>query len=166
MLTTDRLTIFPLTTDQFDLLLQDKECLERSLGLRPSGIPLDTHTHEAMSGLLLEAKSHPKNYFWYTYWIIILRADAVAVGGLCFMQEPDAAGEVEIGYGIDPLFQNCGYMTEALLAVCSWAKERYDVRTITAGTETNNTASQRVLQKSGFSLENRDDEQVYWRIFL
>ena len=48
MLTTDRLTIFPLTTDQFDLLLRDKECLERSLGLRPSGIPLDTHTQKAI----------------------------------------------------------------------------------------------------------------------
>ncbi|HJK77779.1 MAG TPA: GNAT family N-acetyltransferase [Methanocorpusculum sp.] len=166
MLITDRLTILPLTTDQFDLLLRDKKSLERSLGLRPSGIPLDTHTHEAMSGLFREAKSHPENYFWYTYWIIILRADAVAVGGLCFMQEPDAAGESEIGYGIDPPFQNCGYMTEALSAVCSWAKGRTDVRTITAETETTNTASRRVLEKNGFSLSNRDGDQTYWRIAL
>ena len=166
MLTTDRLTIFPLTTDQFDLLLRDKECLERSLGLRPSGIPLDTHTQEAMSGLLRETKSHPENYFWYTYWIIILRADAVAIGGLCFMQEPDTTGETEIGYGIDPPFQNRGYMTEALAAVCSWAKGRDNVRTITAGTETNNTASQRVLEKNGFSLSSCDGDLTYWRTSL
>ena len=111
---TERLQILPLTLEQFALLLTDKGCLERNLGLQPSGISLDEHTREAMSGLLQEAARHPENSFWYTYWVIICTADCVSVGGLCFMGEPDASGTVEVGYGIDEPYRNHGYMTEAL----------------------------------------------------
>lgn len=64
-----------------------------------------------MSGQFQEAVRHPENYFWYTYWMIVHRTDPVSIGGLCFLQEPDAAGMVEIGYRIDITYHNHGYMT-------------------------------------------------------
>ena len=163
MLRTERLQILPLTLEQFTLLLTDNGCLQRSLGLRPSGTSLDEYTHEAMSGLRQEAESHPENSFWYTYWMIIHTADSVSIGGLCFMGEPDASGIVEIGYGIDAPFRNHGYMTEALSAVCIWAKEQTDVHAVTAVCEKDNTASARVLEKCGFCVCGTVGELIHWQ---
>jgi len=35
------------------------------------------------------------------------------VGHLCIVREPNAKGEVEVGYGTYDEFQNKGFMTEA-----------------------------------------------------
>ncbi len=167
MLTTDRLRVIPLTLEQFGFLITDKAELERRLGLRPSGILLDSHTHEAMCGLYQEGKHHAENYFWYTYWMIVQIRDAMSVGGLCFMREPDDAGRVEVGYGIDAPYRNQGYMTEALLAVCNWAKHQQNVSMMVAETEIENPASARVLEKCGFFAEKTEGQsaQLFYRRF-
>lgn len=163
MLTTERLQILPLAVEQFALLLADKECLEKQLGLRP-GVALDEHTHEAMSGLIQEAARHPEDYFWYTYWMILHTADRVSIGGLCFMGGPDASGAVEIGYGVDAPYRNHGYMTEALLAVSAWAKEQNGVRVVTAVCDRDNAASVRVLEKCDFLVCGTDGKLIHWQI--
>lgn len=80
---------------------------------------------------------------------VVERASGLVVGGIGFFGPPLDA-EVEIGYGIVPSRQGRGYATEALLAMIAMAWADARVRTVVAGTDPGNAASQRVLGKAGF----------------
>lgn len=80
---------------------------------------------------------------------VVERASGLVVGGIGFFGPPRAA-EVEIGYGIVPSRQGRGYATEALRAMIAMAWADARVRTVVAGTDPGNVASQRVLGKAGF----------------
>lgn len=147
---TERLKIIPLTQKQLKSLLKGTPVLERELGLDTSGLELDKHTHEAMTYLHDLAQKTPDAYPWITNWQIILKGKNISFGSACFMNVPNTAGEVEIGYGIHPPFQNFGYMTEALDAICKWAFKMEGVSIITAESDPENIQSHRVLKKCGF----------------
>jgi ribosomal-protein-alanine N-acetyltransferase len=80
---------------------------------------------------------------------VVERASGLVVGGIGFFGPPQDA-EVEIGYGIVPSRQGRGYATEALRAMIAMAWADARVRTVVAGTDPGNVASQRVLEKAGF----------------
>ena len=85
---------------------------------------------------------------------VVERASGLVVGGIGFFGPPLDA-EVEIGYGIVPSRQGRGYATEAVLAMIAMAWADARVRTVVAGTDPGNVASQRVLGKAGFSAGSR-----------
>lgn len=92
---------------------------------------------------------------WQTYWLIVLRDENIGVGLVGFKGKPDAAGEVEIGYGIDPVYQGKGYMTEAVGALVKWAFAHQECKAITAHeVRVDNYPSQKVLVKNGFIETN------------
>lgn len=75
-----------------------------------------------------------------------------------FNGPPDADGNVEIGYAMLPSFREQGLATEAVDGLMDWAFEQSAVRTVTARTEPDQTAPQRVLEKTGFTRDGEDDE--------
>lgn len=149
-LETRRLRILALSRSNLKSLIAGTPVLEKTLGLNPSGLELDEHTREAMTYLDDLAGKIPDSYPWITNWQIILKERNLSIGSACFMNVPDDAGEVEIGYGIHPDFQNHGYMTEALNAICRWALSQQGVRTVAGETDPGNLPSRRVLEKCGF----------------
>lgn len=160
-LETKRLTIVPLNLDQFKLLLNGTDKMEKSLGLNNSNEHLDGHTQVAMEWLYEEAKKHKKKYLWYTNWQITLKQCNLSIGSACFMGCPDDSGTVEIGYGINEKYRCNGYMTEAVNAICKWALSLQNISRIIAETEKDNIASQKVLQKCGFTKYNKN---YFWQI--
>lgn len=85
-------------------------------------------------------------------WKICLKDnDNTEIGGAGFKGLPDAEGKVEIGYGIDERFQNFGYATEAVETLTEWALEQQDICCVVAQADSENKASQRVLEKNGFA---------------
>jgi GNAT superfamily N-acetyltransferase len=95
-----------------------------------------------------DAAGEPADQAW-GHRQVVERASGLVVGGIGFFGPP-LGGEVEIGYGIVPSRQGCGYATEALLAMIAMAWADARVRTVVAGTDPGNVASQRVLGKAGF----------------
>ena len=91
---------------------------------------------------------------------VVERASGLVVGGIGFFGPP-LGGEAEIGYGIVPSRQGRGYATEAVQAMLTmaWADSR--VRTVVAGTDPGNAASQRVLEKAGFRRISAEGEFRY-----
>jgi len=68
--------------------------------------------------------------------------------------EPQLTGHgIEVGYVLRRSEWNNGYMTEALEAVTSWAFEQPGVFRVWAYVDMDNIASQRVLEKAGFTSE-------------
>ena len=153
-LKTARLKIIPLTRALLQKLLNGTPELEAALSLAPSGMELDAHTHEAMQYLFDLAAKTPNSFPWITNWQIIEKERNIAIGSACFMNVPNEKGEVEIGYGIYPAFQNQGFMTEALESICRWALNQPGVAAIHAETEPENIASHRVLGKCAFQQLN------------
>lgn len=164
VLETAKLNIIPLTKEQFSLLLNGIEYLEKALDLVPSGEALDIHTQEAMSGLYKESLSHPNSYHWYTSWQIILKPEHKIIGSACFIKDPDDEGKVEVGYGINETYRGNGYMTEAIICMCQWAFCQEGIRMIIAETDVDNYASQRVLEKSGMAKYKQNDSSIWWRM--
>lgn len=64
---------------------------------------------------------------------------------------------IEIGYAIGEHHCGKGYATEAVLAVVKWALSELDVREIVGIVACENVGSFRVLEKSGFSLEDESE---------
>lgn len=89
---------------------------------------------------------------------IIHRDIATVVGDIGFHSAPDAAGAVEIGYGVVPDFRGQGFATEAAVALTRWALERPEVSEVQAETEEDHTPSQGVLGRAGFRLVSSDGQ--------
>ncbi len=102
----------------------------------------------AYGEMLASCQANPEQRQWYAAWFIELPTGE-RIGELCF-KGVSADGATEIGYGILPEFWGRGYATEAIRAVTEWALSVPNVNCITAETEEDNIASQRVLEKAGF----------------
>lgn len=61
--------------------------------------------------------------------------------------------QVEIGYTIDPKYQQKGFATEATAGLINYLFQYHNIHRISAHTDPLNIASQRVLQKLGFRQE-------------
>ena len=99
----------------------------------------------------------------FTLYVVRRRADRLAVGGIGFFGPPDAAGQVELGYGLVASARGAGLATEALRAASVTAFD-HGARAILADTTLDNRASQRVLEKAGFTETRRDNASVFYRL--
>lgn len=71
--------------------------------------------------------------------------------GMVGFKGPPVDGVVEVAYAIDPEYQRKGHATEAARAAVEYAFGTGEVRTVRAHTLPDGVASQRVLEKCGFS---------------
>ena len=100
---------------------------------------------------------------WITYWLVIIKEENVGAGMLGFKGYPNAKGSTEIGYGIDPAYQNKGYMSEAVQALTEWAFSHPFCSVVTA-TEVNSPASKRLLEKLGALQTEYNENFTSWEI--
>ncbi len=165
MIETLRLTLKPLTYDQLLKYIRCDHSLESELGLNPSDRSIEPALVEALEQTILPHVADPaRNYLFNTLWTAIDRDAQQMVGDLCFVGEPNEAGEVEIGYGTYPEFQGQGYMTEMVNGMVAWAKTQPGVRAIIASTDATNVASYRVLEKNHFVKTGEDSGMLKWRL--
>ena len=117
----------------------------------------DDTLRKAYQEMLQGCLDHPEHWAWYCIWIIESK-DGSYLGNLSFKGFNDD-GSVEIGYGIDEAYQGQGYATEAVNAAVMWALQQPGVTRVEAETESDNKASQRVLEKCEFIPLGIDGEE-------
>ncbi|WP_344051918.1 GNAT family N-acetyltransferase [Streptomyces thermoalcalitolerans] len=101
---------------------------------------------------------HPQ---WGMY-TLVRREDDRAVGAMGFHGVPDGTGRVEIGYDLVVGARGNGYATEALRALSAWALAQDGVRTVAAVIARENTPSQNVVTRAGFTrVAKNGAEYVY-----
>ncbi len=163
-LESERIQLFPLTYDHLILYLQGENKPEQTLNLTEGPRSISPELIEAFHETILIAVDDPgANYLYSTLWNIIDKASNQMVGDLCFKGEPNAKGEIEIGYGTYPLFAGKGYMTEAIRLILQWAFAQTGVETVIAETENTNIASHRTLEKNNFRKFKVSGEMYWWR---
>jgi [ribosomal protein S5]-alanine N-acetyltransferase len=165
LIETERLRIIPLSHRQLKKYTKADFSLEKELGVRlvPRVVPPElADTLDVM--LLPTVDSLFRVPLFFTLWSIVHKTENALVGDMCFKGEPNAAGEVEVGYGTYDQFQNRGYMTEALGGLIGWAAQQPNIRWILAETDHTNAASQRILTKLQFEKYLTVDTMLWWRL--
>lgn len=141
-----------IETKRLKIYAASKEQMEAFIAAQTVDVLKEAYT-EMLNGCL----AHPDKWEWYAIWMIELK-DGTHIGELCF-KGIDKSGSTEIGYGIDENYQGYGYATEAVTAITSWALKQNKINCVTAEVDKDNTASIKVLEKSGFELTGKMGEE-------
>lgn len=95
-------------------------------------------------------------------WKVIEKASGETIGS-CGFARPHGTAEIELGYLLAQKHWGKGFATEAARAVKRYGFVKLRFREIIALTDSENTASQKVLEKIGFArrgVEVRDGEET------
>lgn len=163
-LETNRLDIIPLSAHQLKLLTEDIERFEQELKCQYCGEDMEGFILQLFKGQIEVVQKHSENYLWHTFWLFRLKNENKFIGSACFKNAPSDNSEVEIGYGINKNFENKGYTTEAIKAMCEWALSQPFVTKIIAETDKVNIPSQRVLRKCNMEIYKETDECYWWQL--
>lgn len=165
-ITTPRLTLLPLTVEQLETGLRSLNNLSASVGVSLVASLFEGVVDRAVRMKIEKMKKVPPALHpWYTYYLIVINAEKIGAGMVGFKGSPDELGQVEIGYGIDPIFQRLGYMSEAVQSLITWAFSHRECLAITAlGVLVDNYASQKVLLKNGLIETGQDEHGINYRL--
>ncbi len=143
-LKTKHLCISPKTLEELKLALEKET---------------DPEMQKAYGDMIRGVEEQPEDWLWYTDWTITLKGTETLVGSIGFKGSANESGEVEVGYGIEEEHRRKGYGLEAVNAMMEWAFQNEKVYYIMAETLADNTASQGLLEKAGFTLTGTIGEE-------
>lgn len=167
MIETKKLIIKPLALEQLVKYIRCGNSLEQELNLNATSRTISPELKEALEQTIVpNVADKTKNYLFATLWTGIAKAENKMIGDLCIVGEPNAAGEIEIGYGTYEEFQGKGYMTEMVGGIIEWSKTQKIVKAIVASTDKTNTASFKVLQKNNFVKISETEALFNWKLEL
>jgi RimJ/RimL family protein N-acetyltransferase len=149
---TQRLTLIPQTLEHLRTELEEPNRLGALLGARvPEGWPPGEYDRDAMEFFRSKLESDPQRYDGWLGWYVVTRdATPTLIAGAGFMGPPED-GTVEIGYSVVEEARGAGYATEIVGALVRRAFESGLVQLVVAETDGTNEASQRVLERNGFT---------------
>lgn len=146
ILRTERLIIRSYSED--DLLLFHEICRNPNVGNNGGWKP-----HKTIS----ESEQILRYYYIQEpfRWAIIRKDTKEFIGSIGFSRDEKRTNDEvrSLGYWLNELYWGQGYMTEAVCAVVKYAFERLNFEYISADCYSDNPASRRVLEKTGFKFE-------------
>jgi RimJ/RimL family protein N-acetyltransferase len=150
-LTTARLTLRRLTADDEDNLVMldsDPDVMHYITGGRP------TPRAEIRDDVLPAFLGYYQRFPGFGFWAVVATAAPTDfLGWLHFRPTPESApGEVELGYRLRRSAWGHGYATEGCRALIDRGFTEFGVTRVYAETMVVNTASRRVMEKSGLVL--------------
>jgi RimJ/RimL family protein N-acetyltransferase len=95
---------------------------------------------------------------------LVRSGDGMVIGDIGFHGPPNQAGAVTVGYGLAPGARGNGYATEALRALVAWALAQPGVASVEADTTHANLPSQRVMERAGMRLVDRNEQLRFYRV--
>lgn len=113
-------------------------------------------TQEQVQDYLDFALSYQKKH-GMGFYLVFEKESGHFVGeaGLFHLLFDDTQPEIEIGYHLHKKFWGKGYATELTKALTHWGFQHLFINKIVAAAYPNQTASQKVLQKSGFDFKGK-----------
>lgn len=161
MIETPRLKIIPCDDTIFDALKMGNNILSVVLG---ANVPKKwTEVRDTFPYAAQRWKEHPPVHNWWLY-LIILKTENMLIGSCGFKGEPNAAGEVEIGYEIRQEQRGIGLGKELAEALVNFAFADAQVNTIKATTMPVDNPSAALLTNLGFKRVGASEtEEALWR---
>ena len=159
---TERLVLFPYTEENLHLFNENLPLFEETYGVIYRGEELDHLLSGFLKKLEGEIAADRANYLFFSEFLIVLKENSHIIGSVDFKYVP-VDGVTEIGYGLNPEYEDNGYMTEAVRAFLELGRS-LGIRTVRADTKADNLKSQNVLKKCGFVYTEKDAENgnLWW----
>ena len=154
-----RLVLFPYTAENLALFNSDLPRFEEEFGVVYRGEELDHLLRTFLLKLEREIAEDPERFLFFTEFLIVLKENSRVIGSIDYKYVPQD-GVTEVGYGLNPDYEGYGYMTEALTAFLSFGKG-LGIRVVRADTLKENTKSQNVLKRCGFSFL-KEEGNLWW----
>ena len=160
---TERLVLFPYTSENLALFNSDLPRFEREFGVVYSGEELDHLLVGFLQRLEKEIADDKEHFLFFTEFLIVKKETSHVIGSIDFKYVPKD-GMTEVGYGMNPKYEGNGYMTEALGAFLDFGKT-LGIKTVRADTLKDNVKSQNVLKRCGFRFIG-EDGNLWWEKVL
>lgn len=103
-------------------------------------------THKFVNEMVEQSISNPRFKFDFA---ICLKDSGVLIGGCGIRRETELSQVANLGWAINPEFQNNGYATEAAKALIDFGLNTLKLSVIYATCDTRNLASFKVMEKLG-----------------
>ena len=87
------------------------------------------------------------------FWVIESKINSQVIGTIGLRNFEDEEDYAEIGYELEPSYQQKGFMSEAFNVVVEYGFKQMELKTIEAFTHKNNRASIALLEKQKFVFE-------------
>ncbi|MGI9171488.1 MAG: GNAT family N-acetyltransferase [Candidatus Nanopelagicus sp.] len=96
----------------------------------------------------------------YLLRVAVLKESQIIIASAGFHSLPDENGVIEIGFGVDPTYQNLGFGQEILHGMWGWVVNDPNVKTLRYSVSPKNLPSVHIVKKIGFNLigQQIDDE--------
>lgn len=96
-------------------------------------------------------------------WALVLKESGKMIGTCGFTEIYEKQKKAEIGYVIAPNFQKMGFAPEAIRKVMEYGFETLGLSELHARFMQDNTASEKVLTRLGFTQDTGMDESIFKR---
>jgi RimJ/RimL family protein N-acetyltransferase len=159
LIQSERLCLRQLEADEARALLQGQPAPERPW---MAGYPMQG-TLIAVEAFVRAVDSGAQPGAFGVYQLV-RSADGQVIGDIGFHGPPDRHGSVTVGYGLAAGARGNGYATEALRALVAWALAQPGVVRVEADTTHANFPSQRVMERAGMRLVDRNEQLRFYRI--
>ncbi len=163
-LQTQRLTLRALKKSELEIALESIEKFAILTKISVGDTIIDEHLHYAFGVRLKKVMENEANYLWNTIWMVSLKEQKTMIGALMIKGVPDAKGDVIVGYGINNLYQQKGYASEALNGLKDWIFSDPSVNAIFGDTDIDNHASHKVLINAGAVNFLEKNDTIWWKI--
>lgn len=101
-------------------------------------------THKFVSDMVKQAQTSPRFKFDFA---VCLKESELLIGGCSIRRETENSHVANLGWAINPDFQNKGYATESAQALIGFGFKELGLSVIYATCDTRNVASFRVMEK-------------------
>lgn len=96
-------------------------------------------------------------------WCIVNKDNGESIGTLGFHKYDKTNNSVEIGYDLAEGYIRKGVMSEALKAILDYGFNEFNFNRVHASVAVKNTASNKLLESLGFTLEGVIRDELYFR---
>lgn len=103
-------------------------------------------THKFVAEMVEQSKSNPRYKFDFA---VCLKENGLMIGGCGIRRETELSQVANLGWAINPDFQNKGYATEAAKAIIEFGFQKMKLSVIYATCDTRNLSSYKVMEKLG-----------------
>lgn len=157
---TQRLIIRPVKREDISALFAYRSDPEVSHFL-----PREYHTKDDVLYLVDKTSPVPNVPGTWFQLVVVEKEKGEVIGdiGIHFIEGDIENGQAEIGYTFAKQHQGKGYATEAVIAVIAFLFSELKKRRITAGIDPGNIASERLLQRIGFTKEAHFRKSLYFK---
>ncbi|MFT7442971.1 MAG: ribosomal-protein-alanine N-acetyltransferase [Maribacter sp.] len=148
VLETERLTLRALNLDDAKAIFglrTNKEVNEFIDRKTPNNLSEARAFIDRISNLTLNNKG--------IFWVIESKSNHLLIGTIGLRNFEDEEEYAEIGYELDPIYQQKGFMSEAFEAILEFGFQEMELKTIEAFTHKNNSDSISLLKKQDFVFQ-------------